>query len=87
MRTTIDINDDLMLELKNRSFTSGDSLKKVINRIIRLGLNTAKQSSPQKYVLPEFSMGTPQYYSLDRSLGLADELETEELIRKISLRK
>ena len=88
MRTTITIDDDLMSELKKRAYETGTPLKEVINNVLRYGLKVSKKlSKGEKYTCPEYSLGNPSHYDLDHALELAGSLETEEIVRKIQLRK
>ena len=88
MRTTITIDDDLMQELRNRAHQSNIRLKEVINNTIRYGLKAAAEAGQnEKYVCPVFSLGNPSSYNLDRALDLAEHLESEEITRKLLLRK
>jgi hypothetical protein len=88
MRTTIDINDDLMRELKKRSHDTGHSLKDVINSILRRGLKIQNPAATGKgYRCPSFSLGHPASYNLDHALEIAQSLESEEIARKLRLRK
>ncbi len=88
MRTTITIDDDLMQELRKRALQSNLRLKEVINNAIRYGLKAAAEARPgEMYVCPIFSLGNPSSYDLDRALDLAEQLESEEITRKLLLRK
>ncbi len=88
MRTTIDIDDDLMHELKNQAGEENLSLKDTVNRAIRQGLNSkASARSKVVYRCPVFSMGSPKTFNLDRALHIAADLESEEISRKLKLRK
>ena len=88
MRTTIDINDELMSELRRKAHEDGLSLKELINRVLRFGLRASKRSeSSLKYRCPEFSLGLPRSFDLDKTLQLAEHLENDEIARKLKLRK
>lgn len=88
MRTTIDVNDDLMRHMKERARSSGRSLKDVINDTLRLGLKAQQRGDGgRRYRCPEFSLGAPTTYNLDKALELAGDLESEEIARKLRLRK
>jgi uncharacterized protein YehS (DUF1456 family) len=88
MRTTIDIYDDLMRELRKKAQESGQSLKDVVNSTIRNGLKAQKRGgSGHRYRCPVFSIGAPVSYNIDKSLAISDELESEEIARKLRLRK
>lgn len=86
MRTTIDIDDDIITWLKEKSFKNGVSLKDVINDTLRTGMK-APQYGKKKYICPEFELGNPSNFDLDHALDIAQNLETEELVRKMHLRK
>ena len=88
MRTTLTIDDQLVAELKQRAFETGKSFKSVVNEVLRNGLQdkTASKSASQNYSSPTISMGQ---HSVDitKAVVLAGELEDEELLRKLELRK
>lgn len=86
VRTTITIDDDLMSKLKKKAFETKTSLKMVINSTLRQGLGQ-KRIKKQRYTCPEYLLGNPLNYNLDRALDLAESLETEEIARKLNLRK
>jgi len=88
MRTTLTIDDDLMSELKARAHQTGKPLKEVINAALRNGMKKSQKSTKRKkYSCPEYSLGVPAHYDLDRALDLAESLENEEILRKMQLRK
>lgn len=88
MRTTIDINDDLMRDIRKKAHESGLSLKRTINMTLREGMKKSKETkSATKYICPVFSLGHPASYNLDRALDLAESIESEEIVRKLQLRK
>jgi hypothetical protein len=89
MRTTLTIDDKLAAALKKRAFETGKSFKEVVNEALRAGL-TAKQVLPKAkpFKVKPVSMGGPMPgVNLDKALQLAGELEDEEIIRKMRLRK
>ncbi|HEX7028710.1 MAG TPA: DUF2191 domain-containing protein [Gammaproteobacteria bacterium] len=89
MRTTLTLDDKLAAALKKRAFETGKSFKEVVNETLQAGL-TANQAlpKPKPYKVKPVSMGGPQPgINLDKALQLAGELEDEELIRKMQLRK
>jgi hypothetical protein len=88
MRTTLTIDDDLVRELREKAHKTGSPFKEVVNSAIREGLeqlDKPKQINP--YKCKTYSLGYPPSADLDRSLSLADRLESEEVARKLSLRK
>lgn len=89
MRTTLTLDDQLAAALKKRAFETGKSFKEVVNEALRTGLN-ADQALPKAkpFKVKAVSMGGPlPGINLDKALQLAGELEDEEIIRKMQLRK
>ena len=78
MRITINIDDDLMREIKKRALNKDKSLTNVINHAIRKGIEQGEgQQDLPAYQCPEFSLGTNQHYNLDKALEIANSLEDE----------
>ncbi|GMV39440.1 MAG: antitoxin [Myxococcales bacterium] len=87
MRTTLTIDDDLMRDLRDEAHRTGVSLKVMVNRTLRTGMNARNAARPEPYRCPTFSMGHPSGTPLDKALQLASELEDEETARKLVMRK
>jgi hypothetical protein len=88
MRTTLTIDDDLVQELRERAHKTGSPFKEVVNRAIRVGLKQLDKPTPSKpYRCKSYALGHPPRADLDHALDLADRLESEEIARKLSLRK
>ena len=88
MRTTLTIDDDLIREIKKRAHDSGAPFKEIVNRVLRAGLKEMDKPRISKpYKCKTYSLGYPPRADLDRALDLAGQLESEEIIRKLSLRK
>jgi hypothetical protein len=88
VRTTLTIDDELMKEIREEAHTKGLPVKEVVNRALRAGLreyNRPKSAKP--YKCRTFSLGYPPLADLDRALDLAERLESEEIARKLALRK
>jgi len=87
-RSTVRIDDDLMTELKARAHQESISLTRMLNRVIRQGLAASSQRAKphRKFREVPVSMGQARV-DIDRALTLAADLEDEEIIRKLSLRK
>lgn len=82
------IDDALVADLKEVALRERTSLKQVVNRMLRLGLQASRTATtPTPYRCPTFSMGTPLVPTLDRSLTLAASLENDEIARKLAARK
>jgi len=88
MRTTLTIDDELAAALKKRAFESGKSFKAVVNEVIARGLETPapKGASARRYRIHPTPMGKP-LVDLTHATRLAGEMEDEEIIRKMELRK
>jgi len=88
MRTTLTIDDDLLFELRQKANDTGSSFKEIVNKILRTGLNDFnKPKSFKPYKCKTYSLGYPPRADLDHALALAEHLESEEIARKLSLRK
>ena len=88
MRTTLTIDDDLARELREKAHRSGVPFKEVVNKAIRAGLEQIdKPRQVKPYKCKAYSLGYPPSADLDHALSLADHLESEEIARKLSLRK
>jgi len=89
MRTTVEIDDDTMKQLRDRAHRQGTSLKEVLNAALRRGIvDSAKTRRDAVYACPAFSMGNPrQPFDIDHALAHASALEDGEAARKLELRK
>jgi len=88
MRTTFAIDDDLLRDLKRRAEQDRTSLTRLVNNLLRKAVNgTLSPAGNQKpYKEKTFSMGRP-LVDVTKALALAAELEDEEIVRKLALRK
>ena len=88
MRSTVRIDDDLMIELKARAHAESVSLTRILNRTLRAGLAKRKpdRQRARRFKQKTVSMGRPTV-DLDKALALAAQLEDEEIARKLALRK
>jgi hypothetical protein len=87
MRTTLTLDDALAAELKEMAHRSGLPFKRVVNQMLRAGIDAARRPRPKGRVrLKTFALGPPSA-PLDRALQLAAALEDEEIVRKLRLRK
>ena len=88
MRTTITIDDDLMRELRQKAHDAGSPFKAVVNRALRKGLrDTGKRKISKPCKCKTYSLGYPPKADINRALDLAEHLESEEIARKLLLRK
>lgn len=84
VRTTIDLDPDVDARVRALAHQRGVSIRTVINDELR---RTTHPAAEEAYVLPTFPLGVRADLDLDRALRLASELEDEETLRKLELRK
>ncbi len=84
MRTTVTLEPDVEALLRRAMSERGLSFKAAVNEAIRAGLAPKER---KRFRTPTYSMGRREGVDLDKALRLAGELEDEEMIRRISLRK
>lgn len=84
MRTTLNIADDILREMKARAHETGVSLKRVTNDLLRAGLDLRASTSRRRrrYREEVADLGEPRV-NFDRALVLAAQLEDEETLRKL----
>jgi Ribbon-helix-helix protein, copG family len=87
MRTTVTIDPDLDAKLRALARERGVSFKEALNGALRLGLSAGQRGSPRPYRVVSKRMGLRPGIDLGRALRLAAELEDEETVRKLELRK
>ena len=88
MRTTLTLHDDLARELREKAHREGVPFKEIVNKAIRAGLDQLDRPQKTKpYKSKSYSLGYPPRADLDHALELADRLESEEIARKLLLRK
>jgi hypothetical protein len=80
-RTTVTLDPDVAEHLKAVARRRGQSFKVVLNNAVRAGL-AAERGGGKPYVMQTYDMGPPKV-DLTHALRLADELEDEELIRRL----
>jgi hypothetical protein len=79
MRTTVTLDPDTELLIRNRMRERGVSFKQALNDAIRQG---AAATSAPAAATKAVHLGVPTV-NLDRALALAGDLEDEELIRRM----
>lgn len=85
MRTTVRIDPDLAVRLRKLAQERGISFKEALNGALRSGMGRSERSRP--YRMPARALGMRAGIDLDKALRLAAELEDEETIRRLELRK
>ncbi len=86
MRTTLTLDSDVAIRLEREMKRSGEGMKVVVNRALRVGLGmTDKPAQPKAFEVHAHAFGPRPGVDLDRINQMADELEAEEARRKFSL--
>jgi hypothetical protein len=86
----MELDDDLVLELRDRLQREGGSLRKALNAALRRGLHDAGcRQPPERYHCPVVHMGAPVSpgIDLDKALALAGALEDAETAGELERRK
>jgi hypothetical protein len=82
VRTTVTLDPDVEAKLKATMRERGVSFKAALNDALRAGLS-GRPSAARRYRMPTGKLGVRPGINLDKALRLADELEDEEIIRKL----
>jgi hypothetical protein len=91
VRTTVDIEEALLMDLKERARQTGQPLRVIFNLVLRRGMaDEAKRAGAREpYRCLTFAMGEPvsAAFDLDKALHLAEVLEDQAIVHKLELRK
>ena len=88
MRTTVDIDADLIDRVRTESTRSGRSFREELNRVIHRGLSTAGPLRAEPYLTPVFDLGpVREGVDLQKAITLGGGLADAETVHKLSLRK
>lgn len=88
MRTTVDLDPDLLERLRVEAARRGTSFKQLLNAAIRNGLAAPETRRPKTYAVPTFRLGrVREGVDLDKALAVADGLEASEVTGKLVRRK
>ncbi len=88
MRTTIEIDPDLLKRLLVEARRKGVPLKEMLTTILRRGLDAPVATPRSRHRCPTHAMGVlARTFNLDKVLAIAGALEDEETARKLTLRK
>jgi len=86
MRTTVTIDPDVEAMLERRMREKGIRFKEALNSALRAGLMMS--GGPKRMALPEaVSMKLRSGVTLNRALQLAAQMEDEEIVRKLDIKK
>ena len=80
------LDDDLFASLQRLAQERGTSFKQVLNGTLRSGLQPPEQDRPA-YRTPTGRLGLREGVDITKALRLVGELEDEEIVRKMELRK
>ncbi len=86
VRTTVTLDDDDAARLQQVVRERGVSFKEALNDAVRLGLSGG-QPDAAAYRVPTRRLGLRSGIDLDKAMRLAGELEDDETVRKLELRK
>jgi len=86
MRTTVTLDPDVEAKLQAAMRERGVSFKVALNEAVRNGLRD-KPNATKRFRVKASPMGVRPGINLDKALRLAGELEDEEILRKMALRK
>jgi hypothetical protein len=86
VRTTVTLDEDVAAKLKQTARERGVSFKVALNDAVREGLRGSTRPA-QRFHVQARPMGVRPGVNLDKALRLAGELEDEEILRKMALRK
>lgn len=84
MRTTVTLAPDTDAHVRGLMRTRGLTFGQALNEAVRAGIAT-RAGKPVQYTFPR-DMGPP-LIDLDKASHFAAQLEDEEIIRKLALRK
>ena len=85
MRTTVTLDPDVEARLREVARERGISFKEALNTAVRAGVAAGRQGRP--YRTPARALGLRAGVNLDKALQLAGELEDDETVHKLELRK
>ncbi|GEM_PF-5185528 len=78
MRTAVEIDDDLIMELEKQASKAKVPLSRVLNTVLREAM---ADGGKEHYILPEFSLGSTDV-DLVKALELSASLEDKQLQSK-----
>ncbi len=88
MRTTLTLDKDLALALREEARRSERPLKRIVNDTLRAGLAARKTPTARRYRLTPVSLGgVVPGVDLNKALRLAEVLEDDAIAHKLEMRK
>ena len=86
MRTIVTLDPDVQALLETAMRERGVSFKEALNEAVRAGLSSSNGKTVP-FDQKTFSMGWDPSVRWDKALAVADAMEDEEIVRKMSLLK
>ncbi len=88
MRTTLNIDDEILNRLKEMANNSKKPFRQVVNEALSVGIGQLERPCSTPYSLRQASLGGPRAgINIHKALSLSDELENEAVITRLELRK
>jgi hypothetical protein len=87
MRTTLTLDEDVAALLRQRARETGRPFKQVVNEALRAGLIPRPTLGADVVPSPTFPLGVRPGLDVVHARHLAAELEDEETLRRLDLRK
>jgi len=82
VRTTIDINDAILKQVREQAGKSGQPVKRVLEELLQLGLGQVeKTASPRKFRVKAHRLGLKPAFRGQSLNQLYDQLEAEDTAR------
>lgn len=84
MRTTLTLDPEVARRLASEVKRTGKSLKSVVNAALKVGLGlSAKTGRAPRFEVHPHAFGVRPGFDLDRANQLVDELDTEQVVRRM----
>ncbi len=83
MRTTVDINPDLLKQIRKRADDSGLSFREALNQVIQRGLRAPVKSAVAPFVMPDLGFRINPSFNVAKATSLAFEMEDDAMLRKM----
>lgn len=81
MRTTLNISDALLEELRDHAKRTGRPMRQVVEDVLRRGLSSNKETSHQRIKIKPFQLGLKPAYRGMSMNQLYDQLEAEDAVQ------
>ena len=83
MRTTLNISDALLEELRDHAKRTGRPMRQVVEDVLRRGLSSKNEPSHQRIKIKPFRLGLKPAYRGMSMNQLYDQLEAEDAVRAV----